>query len=822
MFMKVVKFTVLSALLIFVTLSAQVGEVMAVTKVAKTTPWSGWWWPYTEGGLSTGRGYRGKPAPLEKYSMLQGATVNTEIIRWYEKHFYDTGAPLWYGLCYAWAAAASFESEPLYPSSVDNIIFRVGDKKGLLTFAHLQDFKDTQNCDDPAVLHYWLLHYIAELGRSFYADLDSGEEVWSYPIYKYNMQIIDVGQTSQVKVDLYYADDFVKPDFCGINELSKSYEYKLFKDSDGSITRGEWSGDSITSHPDSLTYVVAVNSNFAEFEFDYPFVKELAASQDDFLEKDDTVIIAPGSYNLILQNEDSYTLNIVKGESIRLDLSKTDDSNEVINFSLYDSDKHLVKTVVISQSGESVKIELEAVNPPYQCVLTQENYNSPNIYKLIFERYKSKFQFKLPDFRKNGEWTGVAITNSSDETARDICLVGYDAEGEPIATLWGPEKINGNTKKIFTISDLHCFMSDWLQIERLRVIGADTVAVAILSGRTNQAMTEVGKQFLPASHLVIPNTSSMSSLEYVRGGICSNSEKTQKIDLAVYNSEGRKVKHQTSVILAPGARLKLDSSFFYGYLPDNGWIDVQLSKEGNTSFAGLDGYLSSKLGLEAADMMRGLPVESTPLWLVHLPDSGFWKTTLVLINVNDEENVFHIEAQSGDEYREISVQPRQRVEVDLFDLFAGVEGEILDKLIYKVSAEASFCGYVNYQGNADYVFLPLISENSLSKVLTLPHIVVDAGWWTGICIFNPYQEDLAIRIVPVHIDGSKDEDEIRDLSMSAMSRQVLCLKTLWKSETIENISYLTIESADGTIGGFYLYGYLDNSGQIKLLAGSNM
>ena len=193
MIMKIVRFISISILLILFSWGVQSSDSMAESKVADRIPWSGWWWPYTDGGLSTGKGYRGTPGPLGKLAMLKDGVATSRLIRWYEDLYYDSGAPYWYGLCYAWAAAASYEPEPLYPSSVDNIVFRVGDKKGLLTLAHQQDLKEHANSDDPAVLHYWLLHYIGEMGRSFVADLDAGTEIWSHPVYKYDMRVIDAG-----------------------------------------------------------------------------------------------------------------------------------------------------------------------------------------------------------------------------------------------------------------------------------------------------------------------------------------------------------------------------------------------------------------------------------------------------------------------------------------------------------------------------------------------------------------------------------------------------------------------------------------------------
>jgi len=819
--MKIDKYLILSILLSCIFWSVQVGDVLAVNKTADSIPWSGWWWPYAEGGLSTGIGYRGRPAPLEKYSMLHGMAEKNRIMQWYENRYYDSKAPYWYGICYAWAAAASFESEPRYPSSVDNIIFRVGDKKGLLTFAHLQDYIEHEDCENPAVLHYWLLHYIGEMRQSFVADLDSGDEVWSHPIYKYDMQITDVGQKSQVKVELHYADDFVKPDYVGIQDRTVIYEYELYKDSDGGIIDGHWLGDSIASHPDYLSSVVAAHCDYGDF--DYQFVRELASSKDDYLESAESVAITPGSYNLILLNKDIYELGVAVGETIRLELSKSDDSDEDIKYFIYDADMHPVARGTLSQTDESAKIELTAINPPYHFVLTQENYNSANIYRLVYNRLNTGFQFTLPYFPKNGMWIGMAVTNFSDVTVEDVCLVGYDAAGIPVATLWGPEKIDGYNKKLIIVDDSHCFMEDWLQIERLHLLAANELAVVALSGVGDQALTEIGKPVLPSSHLVIPDTSSSMEHEFVHGGVCNNSQKTLEVDLKVYDSSGQVTAEKKSVAFAPGTRMKFDSSVFHRDLPSNGWIDVCLGESENSKYTGIGGYLSWRLGMAAADLMRGLPVTSTPLWLINLPAPRFWKTTIVLINVDDAKTVFHIEAGNSSEFIDIIVQPHQRIEFDMYDKFTGVAADKLKDLTFKISSVAPFCGYVNYQGDADYVSLPLLSENLLSSVLTVPHLAFSTDWWTGICVFNPHSDSIVIKIVPVDIDGHRLPEEIQEITISPGSRVIFSQMDFWDRKTAENFSFLLIESeSNKTIGGFFIYGNQKNDGPLNSLAGSNM
>ncbi len=824
MIMKTVRFTVVLFLLLLFGWGVQPSKGFAETKVAETIPWSGWWWPYTSGGLATGLDYRGKPAPLEKYVMFKDGVAASSLIQWYKDRYYDSEAPYWYGLCYAWAAAATFEPEPLYPSSVDNIVFRVGDKKGLLTLAHQQDLREHDSCADPTVLHYWLLYYLGEMERAFVADLDAGEEIWSYPVYKYDMQVVDSGPNKLVEVVVYYADDLVEPDYLGCKNRTERYEYELDCDSDGIITGGRWLGSSIDVHPDSFTFVLAANCTCDQF--DYQAIKDLAATRDDYLESDGLEEIQPGSYNLILLNDDLYEFNLAENEILWLDLSMSDGGEEDIKYELSDVDNEIVASGILHDSDGNRQIVLTAeMNPPYRLSLAQKNYDSSNIYTLKYDRRATACNFKLPYLPKNGMWTGFSITNPGSSSVNRASLVGYDADGLPVATLWGPEKIDPFTKKTLVVDNLSCFTVDWIQIEQLRLIADENLEVVTLSGNGDLALSGIGKHIPPNSHLVIPDTSSsMGALEYVWGGVCSNSSVEQEINLSLYNSEGCKFSNKV-LTLEPGAKMKVDSSIFSRDMPNDGWVEAWLTESESLSNdnVGICGYLVWRKGRVSADMMRALPVESSSLWLAQLTERGFWQTSVIMVNVNGEDIRIRIESTELNEYREIPMRPYQRKEVDLLELFAGVDTKILCQSAFKFSSDASFCGYANYQGDADYVSLPLINDNLLTSVLILPHVAVGAGWWTGVSVFNPQQETISVKIIPTHIDGYNWDDEIRNLSITGGGRKCFALSNLWALGTIEKISYITIESANNeSIGGFYLYGNQINGGPLKSLAGSNM
>ncbi len=133
------------------------------------------------------------------------------------------------------------------------------------------------------------------------------KQVWSYPIYKYEMESRESGNVESVSVTVYFADDAVEPDYRGTQVHIYHYTYDLFLDGNGAITGGEWTGPSIIDHPELLSISLDVGTIFPGL--DYQEIVRLAGSKDDFLENGSAAVeIGPGTYNLILLDEDVYTI----------------------------------------------------------------------------------------------------------------------------------------------------------------------------------------------------------------------------------------------------------------------------------------------------------------------------------------------------------------------------------------------------------------------------------------------------------------------------------------------------------------------------------
>ena len=248
---------------------------------AKFMPWSGYWWPLRQGGLVK---------PLKTYDRATGR----EAAKWEEKRLgVQRDVPQWFGYCHAWSAAAVIEHEPRtgrqVPYRSDSVAVNVGDQKGFLTGAHAMDianvhgdrFGDGSGSEDksdisPEFLWQLLTLYVKQQGVPLILDVESGPEVWNYPVYAYQItyQPESDGERQRGRFVLLLADDAVPPEFVGTLSRRHVYEFE-FRLHDGAVVSGSsrWTGNSQDDHPDFAWYpYVSVPENP---ELDYPTVRKL-------------------------------------------------------------------------------------------------------------------------------------------------------------------------------------------------------------------------------------------------------------------------------------------------------------------------------------------------------------------------------------------------------------------------------------------------------------------------------------------------------------------------------------------------------------------
>ena len=229
-------------------------------------PWSGFWWQHKSGGLT---------GPLQKYDSV----YQTHSSAWERDHHVPPGAdiPPWFGHCHAWSASSVIEREPPAPRQVGNIVFGVGDQKGLLAACHGQDVSNSYGtrCESespgPARDDLWpeqLLHalqlYIRQNQLPLILDLEAGPQVWNYPVYQYQVdyQIGSDGSCEGI-LQLCAADDNVVPDYLGTQYIVRRYTFQAQFSANAMVAgSSRWTGRSVQDHPDFAWYpYVAVAEN---------------------------------------------------------------------------------------------------------------------------------------------------------------------------------------------------------------------------------------------------------------------------------------------------------------------------------------------------------------------------------------------------------------------------------------------------------------------------------------------------------------------------------------------------------------------------------
>jgi hypothetical protein len=756
---------------------------------------------------------------LEKYNLLTtGMTAGPALELYLDTH-YDPQAPGWYGLCEYWARAATYEHIDILPSSEDNIIFRVGDKKGLLTLAHNNDIGDQDQGSFPEVFHFWLLKYIKDQGKAFVADLDATKEVWSYPIYRYEMTTSLSGNVESVSVKVYYADDFVKPDYMGTQLLTNDYTYDLFLDGAGAITGGQWTGRSTADHPELLSFSMGVGAIFPGL--DYKEIVRLAGSRDDFLEKgSETVEIGPGTYNLVLLDEDKYTISTSSGDILSLRIEKEPGSLQDIDAVVVDGNGAEVKRAIVSNSSP-MDILMTSTTPPYTIRLTQADYADPNIYVLKAD-VKRAYNKEVPYIPKGDEWSGFALTNPGSAAVDRVTLTTRSGAGNPIQTVLGPLRLGPGEKRVFLFSDLPVRLHELPETTGLTLTADGPVDLLNLIGEDNRFLATVVQGDARGSRLVIPDTApSLISGARMFGGVRNESFEETRVTLRLYSKAGALLK-ETSESIAPRGWLSIaPGSYPFYSMPKSGWIEVL--GNGEQILSGFQ-YTSDSNGVET---LFALPVGSSKKIVPLVPEPGYWRTLVTLINPNDTENNVRLHlaraGADGGEDLDILLAPREKRVLEIQDPFGKREGEPLYHSILEITGRYPLVGYSTYStlNGKDDASYPLLDDTHFKGTLSLPHYSGNDGyWWTGVVVCNPSAvAAVTVRIEPYDRDGNLLAGSVLSVNLDAGAYDVFEVASRF-GEAASEISFLKFrtEGDSGAIGGFYLYGDSGN----RILSGANM
>jgi hypothetical protein len=569
------------------------------------------------------------------------------------------------------------------------------------------------------------------------------------------MSAFKSGNVMSVSVRVYYADDFVAPDYIGTHTRTAEYTYDLSLDAGGAITGGQWTGNSVADHPELLSFSLGVRN--ISPGLDYQEILRLARSRDDFLEKgSETVEIGPGTYHLILLDEDVYSISAKFGDILSLRIEKEPGSLQDIEVVVTDGNGDEIRHAIVANGSplDDLFSSFTTTIPPYTIRLTQDDYEDPNIYTLKAD-LKRSFNQKVPYIPRMNEWSGFALTNPGSAAVDGVTLTTRDADGAPIQTVLGPLRLEPGEKRVFFFRDLPVRLTERYETERLTLTADGPVDLLNLLGEGNRFLTTFVQADARGSWLVIPDTAApMTPGTRMFGGVRNESFEEAEVVLRLYSAEGLLQKEVTETIAARGyLSIKPGYDPFYT-MPASGWIEIQGNEE--QILSGFQ-YTSNAYGVES---LFALPVGAGKKILPHIPNPSYWSTRVTLINPNDQENPvrFHLALAGADSTGDLNIwlAPREKRVLEIQDLFGKIEGDPLYHSILEITGDSPLVGYFTYsvpdgRDNASY---PLLDDSSFKGALSLPHYPGNDGyWWTGVVVCNPSAVAQTVRIDSGAIGG---------------------------------------------------------------------
>lgn len=787
-----------------------------ITGETKNVPWSGYWWPYNECGLGSGGSYYGSPSPLEKYEIHTQGEYPGESSEWYREQHCQETYPGWYGHCGHWALASLWENIEILPSVVDNLVFRVGDKKGLLTLLHNDEVATWEEGGEPDQFHYWLLKYVKETKQGFVVDMDKGDEVWQYPVYRFTMNTTRTGNTESVSVNVITADDGVDHDYIGTQNRYYTFEYDLYYNDEDEITGGEWTGDSLIEHPSKMWVTISQNTQVPGLDPDT--VRAIAATKDDAFEDGETTVeVSPGFYNMILMDPDNYLLDADPGSRILINTALTEGGGYYIHVQLKDADQNVILSQDITFSDRTLEVDMVADNPPYVLSFYKDkdenqdvdDYETPGIYELTYDVFR-QYSTTIPYVPKDGNWSGFAITNFGQDPLENVILSSYTDAGQPIETLLGPLDFEPGEKKRFLFSSLSYRKREYTSIDTLRISSlSDNGTVNLISGAKG-GVAEINQTWHKGSSLVLPDTvEELQAKISMFGRVINESAASADVSLSVYQQSGTLVK-TAEITLDPRASYDFSpgQSPFYT-MPGNGWMEIS-SKNPDIILSGFQ-HIRENNGIEVS---FALPADDQNKVVPHVPFEGAWDTHLVLINTGEETARMLIKrAMAGDDDPdtiEIQVAPKAKASLELQDLMDTTSVNPYYRSLISIASSQPFTGYYSYQSfeYKDHVTFPLLGDQDFSNILVLPHNTQGSGWWTGVGIFNPGSSSLVFQVKPYDSDGKLMENLVLDISLEPGKYTVFNSASVFEPYTtaVSFIRFETLNASD-MIGGFYLFGH---------------
>ena len=177
-------------------------------------------------------------SPMDKvalgfYDMGESSYNPFYVPAWELLNHYSPEGGSWWGHCNGWSAAAILMDEPIGDEKVsigeDEVTFTSADLKGLLTESHYSTYSrfygdryygegDDPSDLSPAAFHRLVSFYIIDQQVPLVFDTDAGEQVWNFPAYGLDLDMVETTAPGAARMNLNTADVDRLSELPGIGE----------------------------------------------------------------------------------------------------------------------------------------------------------------------------------------------------------------------------------------------------------------------------------------------------------------------------------------------------------------------------------------------------------------------------------------------------------------------------------------------------------------------------------------------------------------------------------------------------------------------------
>jgi hypothetical protein len=701
------------------------------------------------------------------------------------------------------------EQEPTQGGIYKGVVFRVGDKKGLLTLAYDGALYNNYLLDTPAEFHQVLEEFIFRQKKPVIMDLALGGESWNYPIFKYESDYTQEGNVRHYATTVYYPTDDVPPDVVGSMLTSSTYFYYLVLDENGNITDSGWEDYSIEFPPKIAAE--PFGTAIMNPGLDYETIKEIAYTYGDPYEGNESpetaVELSSGHYVLMLLKDkkgDYFKIPLKKGDKLNLRISRDaqdDDTFFRISLKTYTPDSVLIEET----QGVGEQVISAEQDGDYLIEIT------PTASREIF--YELTVQHQLPyqgifPLNQKGQWgTGIAVSSpyKSDFRMDRTIFSLVSKDGVPRKSFNDESAVRHflGTAEEFDLAPLNG--DEYIRID------SDTPFFGLEVSFTENLMT--GSNCIltkdASASLVFPyfeKGSDMMLSWQTDLGIINVGGQSEKVRLQSYGVEGEILKSDT-VELLPGQKIE-SSTHVFGNVPTWDTMSITAATEsGNTSLTGYVG-LSNPSGQQA---VSSLGQSGDVLLVPHIAEKGYWRTEINLMNTGAEDSTVVFSGYDSEAAligtSEIILKAKQSLALDMPDMFPGISAEKIASARIVSRNHQPLNGMLIYETTQKrFVAIPL--NPSGASTLYMPHIACSEIWWTGIGLMNAGNKTADISFSLYAADGRLAGNAVRKLKPN--QRLASTVRELFDAESLSSGRYMKITSSEGQpIVGIYLIGTYD-------------